>query len=107
NSEQRSYEELIRQSVQSYSYAKGTKLVQTYHLFAREYDGKVSHYILLRDAKGENKELLFEKEDAYETMERVCIPHVFDYGDGTIQGSWGGGQILYDMSVQVEKIRND
>lgn len=106
-SEQRSYEELIRQSTQSYSYAKGSKLVQTYHLFAREYDGKISHYILLRDSKGENKELLFEKEDAYETMERVCVPHVFDYGDGTIQGSWGGGQILYDMSVQVEKIRND
>ena len=107
NSEQRSYEELIRQSTQSYSYAKGTKLVQTYHLFAREYDGKVSHYIIMRDSKGETKEILFKKEDAYETMAYVCIPMVFDDGDGTIQGSWGGGQILYDMAVQVEKIRND
>lgn len=106
-SEMRSYEELIRQSIQSYSYSKGTKLVQTYHLFAREYDGKVSHYIVMRDSKGESKEILFKKEDAYESMDRVCIPLVFDYGDGTIQGSWGGGQILYDMAVQVEKIRND
>lgn len=103
NSEQRSYEELIRQSVQDFSYAKGTKLVQTYHLFAREYSGKVSHYIVTRDSQ----KILFKKEDAYDQMGHVCVPLVFDYGDGTIQGSWGGGQILYDMAVQVEKIRND
>jgi hypothetical protein len=32
---------------------------------------------------------------------------VFDYGDGTIHGSWGAGQILYDLAAQVEKIRCD
>lgn len=102
-SDERTYEELIRQSVESYSYAKGAKLIQCFHLFATEIDGKVSHYIV--DVN--TKELLYRKEDAYASMSDVCIPHVFDYGDGTLQGAWGAGQILYDMAVQVEKVRND
>lgn len=107
SSGERSYEELIRQSVESYSYSKGSKLVKTFHLFAREFTGKVSHYIVLRDSKGDSKKILYRKEDAYDSMNYVCVPMVFDYGDGTILGSWGGGQILFDMSIQVEKIRND
>lgn len=102
-SDSRTYEELIRQSVESYSYAKDAKLVQCYHLFATEMDGRVSHYIIDINSK----ELLYTKEDAYASMEDVCVPMVFDYGDGTLQGAWGAGQILYDMAVQVEKVRND
>jgi hypothetical protein len=107
NSNERTYEELIRESVESYSYAKSAKRIEAYHLFAKEHDGAVSHYVVLRANKDEEDGLLFSKEDAYESMDAAVCPMIFDYGDGTIHGSWGAGQILYDMAIQVEKVRND
>lgn len=111
----RSYEELVRQSSTASSYAKGAKVISTWHLFAKEATGKVSHYVILaNDSKtpsmgGEGNEdrLLFENLDQFGSMNDVVNPIVFDYGDGTIHGSWGAGQILYDLCVQVEKIRCD
>lgn len=115
--EARSYEDLIRQATWAYSYTKGAKLVRTWHLFAKEATGKVSHFILLSDtgpaptnAKGSpdnQKRLLYENLDQYDSMNDVVNTIVFDYGDGTIHGSWGAGQILYDMASVVEKIRCD
>jgi hypothetical protein len=114
----RTYEDLVRQSTWGYSYTKGAKVVSTWHLFAKEASGKVSHYILLSDAGGtgvgqaqEGPEgdirLLYESLDQFDSMSDGVNPMVFDYGDGTIHGSWGAGQILYDLSVQVEKVRCD
>jgi hypothetical protein len=113
----RVYEEMIRQAAWSYQYTKGEQLISTYHLFAKEATGKVSHYILLagdepKTAEGEktNKKdlrLLYEFLDKYDSMTDAVNMTVFDYGDGTVHGSWGVGQILYDLAVQVEKIRCD
>ena len=119
----RSFEELTRQANMGFSYTKGVKVIKTKHLFAKEHSGKVSHWILYPEGENESqtgdetddsiytktdKRLLYEKLDAYETsMWEVVIPTVFDYGDGTIHGSWGAGQILYDMAHQVEIVRND
>ncbi len=114
----RSYEEMVRQSVWSYTYKKGVKLIQTWHLFSKEPTGKVSHYVLLADeslipANVRNTDpdgkyrLLYEMLDEYDSMTDATNAMVFDYGDGTIHGSWGAGQILYDLAAQVEKIRCD
>ena len=105
----RQYEELVRQASWGYSYVKGAKLIRTYHLFAKETNGRVSHYVLWYDgvASSGDSRLLYENLDQFESMDDVVSPCVFEFGDGTIHGSWGAGQILYDMSVQVEKIRND
>lgn len=117
--ESRSYEDLIRQSSYAYTYSKGAKVISTWHLFAKEATGKVSHYVILADGTtsgindhGANKEavkekLLFEYLDEYNSMHDAALATVFDYGDGTIHGSLGAGHILYDLSVQVEKIRCD
>lgn len=115
--EARAYEDLLRQATWSYSYSKGAKLVRTWHLFAKEATGKVSHYILVSDsgpvqsnASGEaNSEyrLLYENLDQFDSMNDAVNVVVFDYGDGTIHGSWGAGQILYDLAAVVEKIRCD
>jgi hypothetical protein len=108
----RSYADLLRQGAYRNDYTKGYKVIATYHLFAREATGKVSHYVVLRDDqspasdKDENK-FLYEKEDAYETMSDSCIPTVFDFGDGTVHGSWGAGQRLFDLAARVEKSRNE
>lgn len=116
--EARSYEDLIRQATWTFTYAKGAKLIQAWHLFAKETTGKVSHYIVLGDQSGTvqsnqngdnngSARLLYEALDQFDSMESVVNTVVFDYGDGTIHGVWGVGQILYDLSVQVEKIRCD
>lgn len=114
-SDARTYEDLIRQANWGYSYSKGIKVVRTWHLFAKESTGWVSHYVLLIDGSKDSEyptdlteaRLLYEKLDKFQNMKEVVQPIVFDYGDGTIHGSWGVGQILYDLSVQVEKVRND
>lgn len=116
----RSFEDMIRTGSQWLSFTKGAKLVQTIHLFALEMDGKVSHYVLLADEDGSpfsqsddggsspSKDgLLFQKLDQFDSMDDVFRAFVFEYGNGTVQGALGAGQILYDMSVQVELSRND
>ena len=115
--EARSYEELIRQATWGYNYTKGARVIRTYHLFARETTGRVSHYVLLSDQSAvaptsagspvDDSKLLYENLDQFESMDDVVNTMVFDYGDGTVHGAWGVGQILYDLSVQVEKIRCD
>lgn len=115
--EARSYEELIRQSSWSYTYRKGAKMISTWHLFAKEASGSVSHYVLLadngqspstQDSDGTlNGRLLYENLDQFTSMAEAVKTTVFEYGDGTIHGSWGAGQILYDLAVQVEKVRCD
>lgn len=105
----RQYEELVRQATWGFAYAKGSKLIRTYHLFAKETTGRVSHYVLWYDGQAANSasRLLYENLDQFESMNDVENACVFEFGDGTIHGSWGVGQILYDLSVSVEKIRND
>ena len=115
--EARSYEELIRQATWGYSYTKGAKMIRTYHLFAKETTGRVSHYVLLSNQSAvaptsvgspvDDTKMLYQNLDQFESMDDVVNTMVFDYGDGTVHGAWGVGQILYDLAVQVEKIRCD
>lgn len=118
----RTYEELTRQAVWGGRYTKGYKIIRTWHLLSKEASGKVSHYVLLADGymtaapddpkqtagdgTGSNR-LLYEFLDEFDSMADAVNAMVFDFGDGTIHGSWGAGQILYDLAAQVEKIRCD
>jgi hypothetical protein len=111
--EYRTFAELVRQGAYRYDYNKGYKVIETIHLFAKEVTGKVSHYVLWDDSQNGvamtdgGDGLLFEKLDETDTMFDSCVPIVFAYGDGTIHGAWGAGQLLFDMAQQVEKLRND
>jgi len=102
----RKWEELIREQSWDYNYSRSQRVIKARHLFVLEYSGKVSHYILWPDGPSDGK-LLYENLDAYGQTDDVVIPVVFGYGDGTIHGSWGAGQLLYDLAAQVEKIRCD
>lgn len=107
--ESRTYEDLVRQATWGWQYEKGAKAICTYHLFAKELSGKVSHYILLVEPSAAGDErLLYENLDEFNSMDECVNTTVFDDGgDGTVHGSWGVGQLLYDLAVQVERIRND
>lgn len=102
----RKWEELIREQSWDYNYSRSQRVIETRHLFVLEFNGKVSHYILWPQGAGDNK-LLFEHLDAYDGTDDVVIPVVFNYGDGTIHGSWGAGTLLYDLAAQLEKVRCD
>lgn len=103
---QRKWQELIREQVVDYSTSRSQRMIETRHQWVLEYSGKVSHYIVCPGNSGDNR-LLFEELDAYEGTDQVVIPKVFGYGDGTIQGSWGVGQLIYDLAAKVETVRND
>lgn len=102
----RKWEELIREQSWDFNYSRSQRMIETRHLYVLEFSGKVSHYILWPDGPGENK-LLFEHLDEYDGTDQCVIPMVFGYGDGTIHGSWGVGQLLYDLASQVERVRCD
>lgn len=99
----RKWEELTREQVWNVGTAKNYRVVETVHLFALETTGKVSHYIVVKDA-GENHQLLYEKEDIMPSMADTVIPITFNSTDGTIHGSWGAGHLLYDLGGLQEKI---
>lgn len=105
-SQLRKWEELIRENSWDYNYTRSTKVIECRHLYVVEFSGKVSHYILWPGGP-KQYQLLYEHLDAYDSTDDVVIPVTFGYGDGTIHGSWGAGQLLYDLAAQVEKIRND
>jgi hypothetical protein len=111
--EARSYEDMVRQATVGFSYSKGVRVIKTWHLFAKETNGRVSRYILVADPSSRettvenDPRLLYEGLDQFASMKEAVVPTVFDYGDGTIHGCWGAGHILYDLAVQVEKIRCD
>ena len=101
----RSWADLVRQTPRTYSKRKDYKVTKTHHLFTSEEDGTVTHRIIAKGNNGDNR-LLFESVSAYSMMSEVLCPLVFEYGDGTIMGSWGIGFIIHDLALELEKIRN-
>lgn len=105
-SQLRKWEELIREQSIDFTTSRKQRMIAARHLYVLEFSGKVSHYILWPEGPVK-AQLLFEHLDAYENTDQVVLPLVFGYGDGTIHGSWGCGQLLYDLAAQVEKVRCD
>jgi len=117
----RSYEEMVRQSSIGWTYENGYNLIETFHVFSTDADGSVSHQIILvRDlnnfgatrssgsnAVGSDYKFMFERRNQFPKMSDVVSPMLFDPDDGTIQGSWGAGQMLFDLSIEAEKTIND
>lgn len=99
----RKWEEMVREQIWNYATSKNFRVIEATHLFALETSGKVSHYILNPKAE-DDKQLLYEKHDAYESMADVVMPIIFNSTDGTVHGSWGAGHLLYDLGGLQEKI---
>lgn len=97
----RTLTDLSRQLSSIGTYA-GTKKVLMYHVVAVELTGKVSHYIL-----DQQRRLLFEHLDRWESMEEVVSPFAFERGDGTLHGSKGLGRTAYAFAAVLDRARND
>jgi len=117
----RSYEEMIREASIGWTYEKGYNKIFTYHIFSTDADGSVSHHVMLAsDLKNYDPnqtkdnitltagtKFIYERRNKFEKLSDAVTPMLFDPDDGTIQGSWGAGQMLFDLSIEAEKTIND
>lgn len=110
--EVRKYEEMTREmSNAGYCVEKRYKVVETQILFTRDADGTITKQILTRqpvpNAKEGDGRLLFERREYAQSMNDVVQIVVFDPDTGTVHGSWGAGQMLFDISLEAERSFND
>lgn len=85
----------------------GAKKVNTYHVFAVELDGAVTHYIVLNGTSqndAPNVEL-FKKEKRFPSMKSFLVYFDLETGDGTWHGSKGIGQRVFNTHKAIDKIR--
>lgn len=105
---ERVYEDLQREANVGMSHENGAMVICVWHLFGQEADGKVSHYILTDDGSGKmDTELLFEREDQYNSMPEALGVFAFEYGNGTLHGSKGIGREIYSMAAMLDRARNE
>jgi hypothetical protein len=100
---ERMYEDLIRESNVGISHEQGARIIETWHLLARETTGKVSHYIFV----GNSFEEIFSREDQFENMSDACTFYSFQHGNGNIHGSKGIGREIYSLAAMLDRARNE
>jgi len=114
DSHERTYEDLLREANVGLSHENGAVVIVVWHVFAQEVDGKVSHYILTEMGAGskdidpkEDKELLFAREDQFDSMRDCLGLYAFEYGNGTLHGSKGIGREVYAFAAMLDRARNE
>jgi hypothetical protein len=120
--------DMIRDGTMFYSRQKESRMIQTAHLFVKNYSGQIDHWWINRstlakaktdnatneqDTRGDAEpeagedgiELMFC--EAYATsMEDVITLFTFEPGNGFVHGSKGMGRKLYNVSLAIDKLRN-
>lgn len=99
----RSLVEMQNEGVLGLTYtSSGERVVKTYLLFNREYDGSVSFWLIARD---NGKPLRFSFK-LFKSMEDVMSMFSFAPGNGTLHSSKGIGRLLANLSQMKEVFRN-
>ena len=100
---ERLYEDLIRESNVGISHEQGARIIECWHLLARETTGKVSHYIFVANYFDE----IFAREDQFDNMSDACAFFSFQHGNGNIHGSKGIGREIYSLAAMLDRARNE
>jgi hypothetical protein len=93
-----------------FSSVVGGKQINTFHVFATEENGQVTHYIVYggkvgpSDISGPNAEL-FVKEKQFPEMEEFLVYFDIDPGDGKWHGSRGLGKRAFNTHRALDKLR--
>lgn len=111
---ERVYEDLVRESNVGMSHEAGALVVKVWHVLATEISGKVSHYILADECvppmakdEVESRDMLFEREDQFESMSDAAGFFAFQFGNGKLQGSKGIGRDIYSIAAMLDRARNE
>lgn len=99
----RDYADLVREANVGMSHDAQAKTVDVYHVFAREADGKVTHWIV---RKSGDPKLLFYCEDQFDKMSDVLTLFSLEPGNSKLYGSKGLGRKLINLAIAVERARN-
>ena len=91
-----------------YSYGGNTygnfQHINATDLFVKEYDGKVSHYIVTEDTS--DSLFLYKHKDRYESFEHFLILFMTDIGDGSYHSIKGLGAKIYPICTVVNRMVN-
>ena len=99
----RKFTDMIDEGTLGLSYSNtGERVVKVWLLFNREYDGKVSFWMLSRDT-GKKQRFSFK---LFEKMEDVIVMFSFEPGNGCIHSSKGLGRKLAALAIIKELFRN-
>jgi hypothetical protein len=108
STEQRTYEDCIREGNQGASYA-GASVIPIAHVLAVEAttalgkENPVTHFILYRKKE---HQVLFKKEDRFERVEDAGTLFTLEPGNGKFYGSKGLGRKLINKHLAIERARN-
>lgn len=97
------YQNAVRELTVGTSYMAGASVIAVYSLLAREVDGKISHYRFA----GNEMELIFERDDRFESAEDCLAFFSFEKGNNTMAGSKGIGRQLYELAGMIDRTRNE
>lgn len=96
-----------------YTSIVGAKMIETYHVFAVEVTGEVTHYIVLDDSIAQGDTFakdsapeLFKKEKRFASMREFLVYFDMETGDGTWHGSKGVGQRVFNTHKANDKAIN-
>lgn len=95
---------MLKDNDLSLSYARSAE-IQAVHYYIREFDGKITHAIGLRD--GSNLNFLFRKNSRFENINQALI--LFTYGigtNGTLHSIRGLGYKIYPHVQVTNRLRN-
>ncbi len=99
----RKYVDMINEGTLGLSYTNtGERVVKVWILFSREYDGKVSMWMIDRDS---GMQLRFSFK-LFDKMEDVLTIFSFEPGNGCIHSSKGLGRKLAALAIMKELLRN-
>ena len=99
----RKFAEFISDGVLGLTYSvSGPRVIKTYLMWNREYDGKVSFWIVLRD----NGKLIRFAEKIFDSFDDVVTLYSLQPGNGHLHSSKGIGRMIIGNVRIAERIRN-
>jgi len=96
------YQRELRNNGLYYSYAK-SRIIKVAHMFVKEYDGRVSHYIFDRL---NSTEWLCEMPSRYKKFSNAFTVFLNGVGNGYYHGVRGLGQQLFKWAEAMNRINN-
>jgi len=88
-----------------------SRVVRANHVFVREFDGKVSHFIVCEDratapgGKERKADFLYKKESKFNKFSEVICPFFYETEDGSWNGARGLGHMIYSVMELKNRLR--
>lgn len=96
------YQKELKNNALYYSYAK-SKVIKVAHMYVREYDGRISHYVFDRLNP---TDWLCAKVSCYKNFSNAFTVYLNGVGNGYYHGVRGLGQKVYKYAEAINRINN-